>query len=227
MAYKPISRRESLRRITLLAGASGLPFSFAAASGNSDTPWVTPPMTPVSAPGYGTDPDLIHPSTPWPKTFSAKQLELISVLADILLPAEGPSPSASAVGVPDVLDEWVSAPYSDQQQHRAIILTGLTWCDGEAHRRFNRPFTQLDNSDQLNIIDDIAYPEILEPVTFNEAREFFGLLRSLVTGMYYTSPEGIKELGYQGNVPISGEYPGPSPAAMMHLQKVTKELGLT
>lgn len=225
--HKPISRRESLRRITLLAGASGLPFSFAAASGTSNTPWVTPPIPLVSSPGYGTDPDLIHPSVPWPKTLSPKQLELASVLADILIPAEGRSPSASAVGVPDVLDEWISAPYPEQQKHRVMILTGLLWCDGEAQRRFGRPFVQLDNSSQVSIVDDIAYPEILEPAGFSAAREFFSLLRALVTGMYYTSPQGVSELGYQGNVPVSGEYPGPSPAAIQHLQKVIKELGLT
>jgi hypothetical protein len=48
------------------------------------------------------------------------------------LPADANSPAASAVGVPAFIDEWVSAPYPDQQQHRGVIRGGLAWLNTEA-----------------------------------------------------------------------------------------------
>ena len=38
--------------------------------------------------------------------------------------ASGSAPSASSLGVPDFVDEWVSAPYPDQVKDRPIILDG-------------------------------------------------------------------------------------------------------
>lgn len=228
-----ISRRESLRRAALLAGASGLPFSYAAASEQgavietAAAPWHFPSVPAVKAPGYGPDPQLVHPApVPWPTTLGKTELELVAVLADILIPAEGATPSASAVGVPEVIDEWVSAPYPDQQQHRMMLLAGLDWFDREAQRRFRRRFVEADEQDQLVIVDDVAFPARSEVDRFAEPRAFFELFRQLVVGIFYTSPEGVRELGYQGNVPISGDYPGPTGEAMAHLRAQLARLDL-
>lgn len=222
-----INRRESLRRMTLLAASWGMPFSFVAASDLSAAPWVSLEPEPVTAPGYGTDPDLLHPApVPWPRTLTKQQQALISTLADILIPAEAGLPSASDAGVVEVLDEWVSAPYPSQQGHRAQILSGLTWCDAQAQHLFAQPFTQLKPDAQLKIIDEIAFPAANSGQEDPAPVAFFSLLRALVTGMYYSSPAGVQELGYQGNVPISGDYPGPSPEALQHLNTIKAELGL-
>lgn len=225
-----INRRESLRRVGLMAVATGMPFSFSASAEATATPWQMLDLTPINGPGYGTDPNLIHPEpAPWPKTLSEAQLELVSSLADILLPAEGELPAASAVGVPEVIDEWISAPYPMQQGHRVLLLSGLAWCDRESHRRFANPFTAADVPSQLAIIEDIAYP--IQPDQPKQQglegpRQFFSGLRQLVTGAYYTSPAGVRELGYLGNVAIAGDYPGPTKEAMAHLEKMAADLGL-
>ena len=36
----------------------------------------------------------------------------------------------------------------------------------------------------------------------------------------------MRELGYQGNVAIAGDYPGPTEAAMAHLNEQLEKLGL-
>lgn len=222
-----LSRRESLRRMMVLAAGWGMPFSFAAASDLSAADWVSVDPKPVSAPGYGTDPNLLHPApAPWPKTLTEEQQMLISTLADILIPADGTSPSASGAGVVEVLDEWVSAPYPGQQAHRAQILSGLQWCNAQAQHLFGEPFTALRPDQQLKIIDEIAYPTADDPEDEQSPVQFFSLLRTLVAGIYYTSPAGVQELGYQGNVPISGDYPGPSREALQHLNTIKAELGL-
>lgn len=213
--------------MTLLAASWGMPFSFVAASDLSAAPWINVEPEPVTAPGYGTDPDLLHPApVPWPKTLTKDQQVLISTLADILIPTENGLPSASEAGVVEVLDEWVSAPYPSQQAHRAQILSGLIWCDARAQHLFAQPFSQLNADAQRKIIDEIAFPVTDDKQEVPAPVSFFSLLRALVTGMYYSSPAGVQELGYQGNVPISGDYPGPSREALQHLNTIKAELGL-
>jgi hypothetical protein len=54
----------------------------------------------------------------------------------------------------------------------------------------------------------------------------FDGLRRLVMTAYFSSPEGTTDIGYQGNIAIAGDYPGPTPEAMEHLDAVLQELGL-
>jgi hypothetical protein len=68
---------------------------------------------PGAASGYGTDPKLLasyHAGDFWPLTLTAPQHRLATTLCDLIVPADEHSPSASAVGVVDFIDEWISAP---------------------------------------------------------------------------------------------------------------------
>ena len=136
-------------------------------------------------------------------------------------------PSATGVGVPEVIDEWVSAPYPEQQAHRHMIVAGLRWLDTESQRLYRRTFVDASATQQIEVIEAIAYPERPHPDALAEPIQFFGLLRSLVTGAFFSSPEGARDLGYIGNTPIAGDYPGPTKEAMDHLQTQLRLLGLT
>jgi hypothetical protein len=154
--------------------------------------------------GYGADPDLTkfyHPGDLWPLTLTPAQRRTAAGLCDVIIPADDHSPSASSVGVVDFLDEWVSAPYPNQQQDRALILEGLLWMDAEASRRFAKQFADLDEPAQHAICDDVCYEKSAQP-QFAAAAKFFTRYRDLTAGGFYTSPEGRKDLGYIGNVPL-------------------------
>ena len=43
---------------------------------------------------------------------------------------------------PDFVDEWVSAPYPEQQSDRKVIFTGLEWVDAEAARHGLQVFAE-------------------------------------------------------------------------------------
>jgi hypothetical protein len=88
-----------------------------------------------AAKGYGLDPQLNKSYASgdlWPLTFTKEQRRAAMALCAIIIPREGSVPSAAELGVHDFIDEWVSAPYPDQQRDRQPILDGLAWIDAEA-----------------------------------------------------------------------------------------------
>jgi len=171
-----------------------------------------------AAVGYGTDPELnkIYKAGDfWPLTFTASQRPPATARGDAISPADATSPAAPAVGVPDCIDEWISAPYPGHDKDRALILDGLVWIDAEAQKRFGNDFADLVAGQQRALCDDICYVPKAKP-EFKTAALFFNKFRDLTSGGFYTTPEGMKDLGYVGNVPLA-TYDGPTPAALKHL----------
>lgn len=178
------------------------------------------------ASGYGTDPNLVNPSVPWPRTLSRAQLLTVASLCDLILPDDGRSPAASAVGVHDFVDEWVSAPYPDQQQDRAVILRGLDWVAAQSMRRARKPFHQAPAQFQVELFERLHGRRQPAP-EFTDADQFMPKLRYIAIGAYYTSEAGIADINHIGNTPIAGDYPGPTPEALEHLRQALKRLGLS
>ena len=109
--------------------------------------------------GYGPDPDLVkayEKGAFWPLTLIRTQRQLAAALSDLIIPADEHSPSASAVGVVDFIDEWISAPYPQQREDRDTVLHGFGWLDGEARHRFEQPFAKLREAQQRTICDRIC-----------------------------------------------------------------------
>ena len=174
---------------------------------------------------YGGDPDRMNPVVPWARTMTEAQLRTTAAFCDIILPEDERSPAASTVGVPDFIDEWVSAPYLQQQQDRASILPGLEWLEQQVRERFGSSFASATEQQKTEVVDAIAGSSAARAELADKA-EFFRRFRYLAVGAFYTTETGIEDIGYIGNVPLSGEYPGPSEEAMTHLAGVLKRLGL-
>ncbi len=168
--------------------------------------------------GYGTDPNLVsvyHPGDIWPLTLTTTQKHMANVLADLIIPADERSPSASAAGVVEFIDEWVSAPYPANQTDRHTVLSGFAWLDTEARHRFGKPFSDLDSQSQHRICADIC-DEARAAAARREAARFFALYRDLTAGGFYSSPLGRKDLGYMGNMPLE-RFDGPPPELLRKL----------
>jgi hypothetical protein len=160
--------------------------------------------------GYGTDPNLVNTYKPgelWPLTFTAKQRKTATALSDLIIPADDMSPSASAVGVIEFIDEWISAPYKPNRKDRQVVLEGFGWLDRESTKRFSKPFAALDPAQQGAICDDICHAAKAKPKFVNAAK-FFARYRDLTAGGFYTTPEGRKDLQYVGNMPLKS-FEGP------------------
>ena len=202
-----ISRRDAIKWMLTAAAAAAVLDRTA-----------TGAAAPKPAAGYGTDPDLIKDYKPgdlWPLTFTDAQRRTATALCDVIIPEDARSPSAAALGVHDFIDEWISAPYPDQARDRPVVLEGLAWLDAESQKRFETDFSTLVRRQQTTICDDISYTERAKP-EFAKAAEFFRKFRDLTAGGFYTTPEGMKDIGYVGNVPLTS-FDGPPPEVLQRL----------
>jgi len=195
-----LTRREAIRRIlvaTALASQLDLN-SFSQQETNT---------------GLGWDPNLLKKEIPWPRVLTDAEKRTVTVLADIIIPADENGPAASAVGVPDFIDEWVSAPYDQQRADLKTIRNGLAWFDTESKRRFGKVFAEASATDQLSLLDAVLVEGSPER---KAAYSFFKLFRDRAAGGYYSTQEGWKALGYMGNVPQLA-FAGPPTEALKHL----------
>ncbi|HEY0266637.1 MAG TPA: gluconate 2-dehydrogenase subunit 3 family protein [Rhizomicrobium sp.] len=226
-----ISRRVTLGWITAAAaGAWALTgceveAAPATAGASAVAPWPDLTLPPVTVAGYGQDPDLKQAMVTWPLTLTPQQRDLVRACAELILPADDASPSGGAVGLDAFFDEWLSAPYPQQRGDRAAIVPGLAWLDAEAARRSGADFIATDNATRHAILDAIAWRDKVQP-GYERAARFFARLRGLMLAGYYSTPEGIADLGYAGNTPVLGPYPGPTPEALAHLDAALVKMGL-
>jgi hypothetical protein len=169
--------------------------------------------------GYGQDPKLLETYKPgdlWPLTFTRDQRRTAAVLCDLIIPADEKSPSASQLSVHDFIDEWISAPYPRQQEDRKIILDGFSWLDIESNKRFKKAFVDLDEAQRHQICDEICY-EPKAKSAMKKPAQFFARFRDLTAGGFYTTPEGMKDIEYLGNVPLT-KFDGPPPEVLTYLK---------
>jgi hypothetical protein len=173
----------------------------------------------VAGVGYGTDPKLIDPykiGDLWPLTLNPDQRRLSAALCDVIIPADDKSPSASALQVHDFIDEWISAPYPEHQEQKKIILEGLVWLDAESQKRFKVKFVDLSDAKKREICDDICDPSKAKK-QFAQPAHFFSGFRNMTTSGFYTTPEGMKDVGYIGNVALQ-KFDGPPKEVLEYLK---------
>ncbi|MGI8603973.1 MAG: gluconate 2-dehydrogenase subunit 3 family protein [Verrucomicrobiales bacterium] len=202
-----VRRREALK---LLATAGTLPGAARAQETAAPQPPETKPVRPL------TDPDLFDRRAPWVNTLTQGELMTITALADTILPPDEGGPAASAVGVPEFINQWVSAPYPLQQEDRQIIRGGLAWLNTESHKRFGKPLHELGIDQKSALCDDICDAARARP-EHRTGAVFFARFRDLCATGYYTTPEGMKDLRYVGNVPTPA-FAGPPPEVLKHLE---------
>lgn len=197
-------RRETLSwlmRALALSAAPTVPLERAAASMRPRPARRRAARDTSAARGYGRDPNLLDPHFTWPLTLGAERKSAVALLADVFLPADGASPPASRLGVQDFVDEWISAPYPQQQNDRVVVLAGLT----DLERESGGPLHELDAARARELVAGLQSRATAgEPA----AARFFSRFRRICLIGYYTTPAGVAELGYVGYQP-SVRFAGP------------------
>lgn len=134
------------------------------------------------------------------KFYTDHEMKTITVLSDIIIPADKISGSASQAGVPAFI-EFIT---KDKPEFKTPMRGGLRWLDSTAIKRFGKNFTDCTSAQQINIVDDIAYPDKAKK-EFSQGVNFFSLMRNLTASGFYSSEMGHKDIDYQGNKPNNWE----------------------
>ncbi|MCZ4225552.1 gluconate 2-dehydrogenase subunit 3 family protein [Pedobacter rhodius] len=128
--------------------------------------------------------------------FTKHEMATITVLADIIIPKDAVSGSASDAKVPEFIEFIVK----DIPEHKVPMRGGLKWLDIYCFNKFEKPFVEASEREQLSIVDEIAYPNKARP-EMQAGVAFFNKMRDLTASGFYTSEIGVKDIGYAGNAP--------------------------
>lgn len=128
--------------------------------------------------------------------FTPHEMATITVLGDIIIPKDEVSGSASDAKVPEFIEFIVK----DMPSHQTPMRGGLRWLDLQCFKRFNKAFVDCSAKEQIEMVDEIAYPEKAKP-EMAQGVSFFNTIRNLVATGFYTSEIGVKDVGYVGNTP--------------------------
>ncbi len=132
------------------------------------------------------------------KFFTEHEMATITILADIIIPKDEVSGSASDAKVPAFIEFIVK----DMPQHQVPMRGGLRWLDMQCLKRFEKTFSDGSSKQQLEVVDLIAYPEKAKKTKeLTQGVAFFSLMRNLTATGFYTSEIGVKDIGYAGNQP--------------------------
>jgi len=126
--------------------------------------------------------------------FTEHERKTIAVLSNLIIPADEVSGSATDAGVPDFIEFMMKDIPSMQVPTRG----GLMWLDNQSRQRYNSNFVDCSETDQQELIDDIAYPQQAKKEMQYGVR-FFNRMRDLTATGFFTSEMGIDDLDYQGN----------------------------
>jgi Gluconate 2-dehydrogenase subunit 3 len=128
--------------------------------------------------------------------FTEHEMATITILADIIIPKDEVSGSASDAKVPDFIEFIVK----DMPYHQTPMRGGLRWLDLQSLKQFEKAFKDISDAERIQLVDQIAYPAKAKP-NMKQGVAFFNLMRNLTSTGFYTSEIGVKDIGYEGNRP--------------------------
>jgi gluconate 2-dehydrogenase gamma chain len=133
-----------------------------------------------------------------PKCFTRHNFLTLKKLADLIIPADEHSPGASDAGAAEFID-FLSSRNADLA---GIFNGGFAWVDDYMHRKHGADFLSAKPEQQTALLDLLAYRKNAIPETA-PGRRFWVWVRNMVVDAYYTSPAGVKDIGYMGNTVVA------------------------
>ena len=198
-----LSRRDAVRRIAVALTAAGL--------------------------GSGIDPASaaqVHDEIEGERTLRGEytvkylnehEFRTLERLSELIVPADEGGPSGRDAGAPEFIDLLCS-----QNSELATVFSGgMLWLDNASEERHGKRFAEASEHDQTALLDMLVEAErhdtagdtnwdtreyrrfevfgVQSPSDARRGVNFFAWARMMVVDAYYTSPEGIKDLGFLGN----------------------------
>ena len=154
------------------------------------------------------------------KELSAPEFKTLERLAELIVPADDVSGSAREAGTAPFIDVLCS----QNKQLAEIYHGGLAWLDAEMNKRYGKSFLNAGEPEQTAMLDLLVEAERTERGRADEVAgmkralhkdfsdyslkpahplaagaKFFDWARKMTVDAFYTSPIGVKDLGYVGN----------------------------
>jgi len=197
---KPISRRKALQLF------SSAPVAAAAIV------WTSSETEAAQAQAQAARRQAAERGLPFkPKFFTRREFATVTVLADLIIPRDERSGSASDAGVPEFMDFMMI----DQPLRQTAMRGGLAFIDHLCDARFDKSFIESTDAERRQLLDDLAYPGKVDSERAHGAA-FFSSFRDLTAGGFWTNKIGIEDLQYLGNKPVA-EWKGCPSEALEHL----------
>ena len=156
-----------------------------------------------------------------PVQLTNHEFRTVSRLAELIVPADTRGGSAVDAGAPEFIDLLCS----QNDQLTAIYQEGIHWLDETARDQSGENFIDTSAKAQTDFLDGLVAAERgRSSNNLHEGVSFFSWVRRMAVDAYYTSPIGIRDIGYQGNQVLSS-YETPS-EAIDFATRVADDLGL-
>jgi hypothetical protein len=188
-----MNRRESLKALGLTAVSTGIVLQACKPEAKSEAAAKVEDGTAPGRQPFETERDKQLNAI---KFFTEHEFATIGILADIIIPKDDKSGNATDAKVPDFIEFIVK----DMPYHQTPMRGGLKWLDVQCLSRFQKPFKDASEAQQIEMVEDIAYPQKVKP-GMQPGVNFFSLMRNLTATGFYTTEIGIKDIGYMGNQP--------------------------
>lgn len=127
-----------------------------------------------------------------PKKFTAHNFQTLRKLGEIIIP--GASDAGAA--------EYIDFLASHNEELAAIFNGGFAWLDHYMQTTHGTDFLSASEAQQTALLDKLAYAKSVTPAT-KPGVPFWTWTRNMVVDAYYTSPVGVKDIGYLGNTAVS------------------------
>jgi len=188
-----MDRRENIKLLLTGTVATGYLLSTGCGPDNKNAS-----ETPAQTGLYGRTPEEIAVDNALMSEtfFTEKEKSMVSILADIIIPKDEVSGSATESGVPDFIEFMMK----DYPKFQLPMRGGLMWLDNLSLATFEKSFTDISHEQRIQLVDQIAYPDTAAP-EMKYGVNFFNLIRNLTCTGFFTSQMGIKDIGYAGNRP--------------------------
>jgi hypothetical protein len=136
-----------------------------------------------------------------PMFFTAGEWATVRVLADIVIPKDARSGSATDALVPEFIDFILDDPLAEVRERERLqtrVRGGLAWLERECARRCGKGFVAASLEERTPLLDDIAFPQKARP-EMEPGAAFFTLFRDLVASGFWSSQMGTDDLRFMGN----------------------------
>lgn len=200
-----MNRRDAVKLMALVAAAST--FNFSCTSEDARDAHTRRQAADTTQPGADYE----------RRFFTDHEFATVTLLADMIIPADDRSGSASDAGVPAFIDFIMTDDMlGDREGVQTSMRGGLAWIDHQCLERFDgQLFVECSAEEREALLDSIAYPssasEELEPGV-----RFFSSFRDLTATGFFTSRMGMEDLQYMGNVGRAS-FPGCPDEVLRHI----------